>query len=60
MKTDKVIKCALEAGIAISTGHWQQTNKLCPIADTATLQTFADNILKESNHEQAHTGTMGI
>lgn len=48
MNKFSVMKCALEAGIALSTAHGQQTNKLCPVSDAATLQVFADNILKVS------------
>jgi len=48
MKKNTIIKCALESGIALSTAYGQETNKLCPISDTATLEVFAAAILREA------------
>lgn len=38
---EQIIECALEAGIMISTAHGQGTDKLMPVSDRHTLQTFA-------------------
>ena len=48
MKKNVIMKCALDAGIALSTAHGQEIHKLCPMSDTATLETFAAGILREA------------
>ena len=41
----EIMRLALEAGFALSTAYGQDTNKLMPISDVATLQRFAELLL---------------
>lgn len=51
MTKEDIYKLALEAGFMLSTQYGQEEHKLMPVSDGATLQKFADLILKKASEK---------